>query len=144
MRAILAALLLCFFAVTADARGHHKHHRPFSGARHMTIHTSRGHSHASSATFNRPSDCYGIPWCGCLMRHLEGETNRAYNLARKWADWGHATVAHIGAIVVWPHHVGKIVGGSPGRWEVLSGNDGNRVRIRVRSVSNAIAFREKG
>ncbi len=71
-----------------------------------------------------------------------GVSDNAYNLAREWARYGHATVAHVGAIVVWPHHVGKIVGGSNGKWVVLSGNDGHAVRARQRSLAGAIAFRE--
>ena len=38
-------------------------------------------------------------------------------------------------------HVGIITGKTARGWVVLSGNDGNAVRERVRSVSNAIAFR---
>jgi hypothetical protein len=46
-----------------------------------------------------------------------------------------------GVIVVWAHHVGIIVGRHASGWIVKSGNDGNRVRERPRSVSGAIAFR---
>lgn len=76
------------------------------------------------------------------MRQIMHVADTAYNLAANWAHWGRATEAHVGAVVVWPHHVGRIVGGSPGHWEVNSGNDGHRVRTRVRSVAGAIAFRE--
>lgn len=82
-------------------------------------------------------------WCGWYMRQLMGVADRAFNLAREWASYGHATTAHSGAIVVWPHHVGKIVGECHGSvCPVLSGNDGHRVRTRERSVARAIAFRE--
>ncbi len=47
----------------------------------------------------------------------------------------------VGAIVVWRHHVGKIVGQENGQWIVQSGNDGHAVRTRARSVAGAIAFR---
>jgi hypothetical protein len=43
--------------------------------------------------------------------------------------------------VVWPHHVGLIVGRENGQWIVKSGNDGNRVRTRPLPISNAIAIR---
>jgi hypothetical protein len=76
------------------------------------------------------------------MRRLEGVADQAFDVARNWAHFGYGTTAHVGAIVVWPHHVGKIVGGEPGHWQVLSGNDGHAVRTRVRSVAGAIAFRE--
>jgi uncharacterized protein (TIGR02594 family) len=92
----------------------------------------------------RPRDCYGIPWCGCFMRHLLGVASTAYNLAANWAHWGrNAGGPQVGAVVVWRHHVGKIVGGPDraGHWLVLSGNDGHRVRTRYRSVAGAIAFR---
>lgn len=94
-------------------------------------------------SYSRPGDCYGIPWCGCFMRHLTGLMSRSLNLAANWAHVGHATTAHEGAIVVWPHHVGKIMSNVRGGFAfVLSGNDGNRVRDRYRSLRGAIAFRE--
>jgi len=84
-------------------------------------------------------------WCGWFMQKDTGVTSRGtglnLNMARNWARVGAATSAQIGAIVVWRHHVGRIVGGSPGAWVVRSGNDSRAVRERVRSVSNAIAFR---
>ena len=45
----------------------------------------------------------------------------------------------VGAVVVWPHHVGMITGRSAnGMWIVKSGNDGNAVRERAMSVSGAV------
>ena len=45
-------------------------------------------------------------------------------------------------MVVWPHHVGKIIGrDASGHWIVRSGNDGGGVRERKRSIAGAIAFR---
>jgi hypothetical protein len=81
-------------------------------------------------------------WCGWEMRQLVGRDPGAeFNLARKWAQWGHAGPAGVGAVVVWPHHVGMIVGRENGQWIVKSGNDGNRVRTRPLPISNAIAIR---
>jgi hypothetical protein len=85
-------------------------------------------------------------WCGWFMQAETGVTSRGtglnLNLAREWARVGQATTARVGAIVVWAHHVGKIVGQSAnGQWIVRSGNDGNRVRERPLSVARAIAFR---
>lgn len=144
-REALSSLVVLVLA-TSPALAHHRH-----GHYHYRHHSYR---HLARATASvplptgvpsaRPSDCYGIPWCGCFMRHVEGVSSKSYNLARQWAHWGVATVAQVGAIVVWPHHVGKIVGGSPGHWLVLSGNDGHRVRERYRSVAGAIAFRRPG
>jgi hypothetical protein len=82
-------------------------------------------------------------WCGWFMRHEFGVANPAANLARWWAGYGRpAHGPHVGAIVVWRHHVGRITGRTAdGRWIVKSGNDGHRVRERPRSVAGAIAFR---
>ena len=81
-------------------------------------------------------------WCGWEMRQLvSGDPGPAFNLARNWAHWGQAGPAGVGAVVVWSHHVGKIVGQEGGAWIIESGNDGNRVRTRPRSLAGAIAIR---
>jgi hypothetical protein len=104
----------------------------------------RSRSFATQTTATRPGDCYGIAWCGCWLRHRLGIADKSYNLARNWAGIGQRTSAHSGAIVVWNHHVGLLQSepDSRGRALVLSGNDGHRVRERVRSLHGAIAFRE--
>jgi hypothetical protein len=80
-------------------------------------------------------------WCGWYMRTLFGG-GPEYNLARNWSKRGTPTGPQVGAVVVWPHHVGLITGrSSNGRWIVKSGNDSNAVRERPRSVAGAIAFR---
>jgi hypothetical protein len=62
-----------------------------------------------------------------------------YNLAANWRHYGRASGPQVGAVVVWPHHVGMITGrASNGLWIVKSGNDGNAVRERARSVSGAV------
>jgi hypothetical protein len=78
------------------------------------------------------------------MRHVFGVTDPRLNLARNWASVGaNAGGPQIGAVVVWPHHVGVIRGGpdSNGDWLIESGNDGHAVRTRYRSLRGAIAFR---
>ena len=81
-------------------------------------------------------------WCGWHMRQVVGgDPGPQFNLARNWAHWGRPGPAGIGAVVVWSHHVGKIVGQENGQWIVESGNDGNRVRARPLPISNAIAIR---
>jgi hypothetical protein len=94
-------------------------------------------------SFNRPSDCYGIAWCGCFLRHYFGLADRSLNSAFEWTHVGHPTTAHNGAVVVWRHHVG-ILRSDPvdGRALVLSGNDGHRVRLRAVSLRGAIAYRD--
>ena len=40
-----------------------------------------------------------------------------YNIARNWKNYGRATSPQVGAVVVWPHHVGMITGrSSNGKW----------------------------
>jgi hypothetical protein len=136
-------LLAILFTTPALARHHRHHHHPFRESTSKYHHHARHHGvryahHGSGSGVGRPH-----AWCGWFARHLVGhDPGPEFNLARNWVRWGNNTIARIGAIVVWPHHVGKIVGGFPGRWEVLSGNDGHRVRTRVRSVAGAIAFRD--
>jgi hypothetical protein len=123
MRILMAAMaVLCFIGSSAEARSHHHH---YSG---------RGHHYAG-----RPG-----AWCGWYMRAQVGsDPGPSYNLARSWAHYGSAAGGpSIGAIVVWRHHVGKIVGQENGQWIVQSGNDGHAVRTRPRSLAGAIAFRQ--
>jgi len=85
-------------------------------------------------------------WCGWFMQVDTGVTSRGtglnLNRAIEWSRVGHPASPGIGTIVVWRHHVGKIVGQTDkGQWIVRSGNDGRRVRERPRSIANAVAFR---
>ncbi len=103
-----------------------------------------GRPHAWSAQSAYRGGYGGRPraWCGWQMRQLVGgDPGPQFNLARNWARWGHAGPAGIGAVVVWPHHVGKIVGQEGGMWVIQSGNDGNRLRTRPLSIGGAIAIR---
>jgi hypothetical protein len=127
MRTLMAATaVLCLVGSSAEARSHHHY-------RHHYRHSGRGHSNAG-----RP-----YAWCGWFMRTQVGsDPGPTYNLARSWAHYGsNAGGPAIGTIVVWPHHVGKIVGRENGQWIVQSGNDGHAVRTRPRSLVGAIAFR---
>ncbi|MEM8644530.1 MAG: hypothetical protein AAGF09_06580 [Pseudomonadota bacterium] len=78
-------------------------------------------------------------WCGWYMRTQLGG-GPEYNLARNWAKRGRPLNGpRVGAVVVWPHHVGLITGRTKdGQWIVRSGNDGGRVRERPRSVKGAV------
>ena len=155
-------LLACLAMVsTAEASTHHHHYHH----RHYRHHDAPGSDTASAhgafifgwgiqpieaqpahtRRFVARSYGDGRPraWCGWYMRQIKGVADTAYNLARNWAHWGRATSPHVGAVVVWPHHVGQIVGqAANGQWLVNSGNDGHAVRTRARSLSGAIAFRE--
>jgi hypothetical protein len=77
-----------------------------------------------------------------MRSQVGGDPGPNYNLARSWAHYGsNAGGPAIGTIVVWRHHVGKIVGRNNGQWIVRSGNDGHAVRTRARSLAGVIAFR---
>lgn len=103
--------------------------------------------------FSRNERGFGIAhkrpraWCGWYLSRYLGKNDRRLWRALAWRHVGRA--AHgpaVGAVVVWARgkgrgHVGIITGKTARGWVVLSGNDGNAVRERVRSVSTAIAFR---
>jgi hypothetical protein len=76
-------------------------------------------------------------WCGWYMRQQRGG-GPEFNRAAHWRNYGKPTSPRVGAVVVWDHHVGEITGkSSGGQWIVRSGNDGGRVRERVRSIAGA-------
>lgn len=125
------------------ASGRHWGHRPHLVYRHRVARRAcEGGGNVARAR------CLGLPWCGAFMAdHFDigGRLGRELWLARNWAIlWGRrAAAAAPGEIAVWPHHVGLIVGRADGLWVVLSGNDGNRVRERPRSLAGVIAFRSR-
>lgn len=91
---------------------------------------SSGSRHAAGG---RPSK-----WCGWWMRTQRGG-GAHLNVAWNWRNYGSPASPQVGAVVVWRHHVGQIVGqAANGRWLVQSGNDGNAVRTRARSISGAV------
>src|ERR1700732_1664837 len=113
MRILMAATaVLCLIGSGAEARSHRHHY---------------GHHYAG-----RPG-----AWCGWYMRGQVGsDPGPSYNLARSWVHYGSdAGGPSVGAIVVWRHHVGKIVGHENGQWIIQSGNDGHAVRTRPRSIA---------
>jgi hypothetical protein len=148
----VAAAAMAIFAQSAQAREHHHGHR-----HHHSMVASRGTSTEARvplfafAATNLPSDttvyrgrgqARPAAWCGWEMRRLVGaDPGPSFNLARNWAHWGRPGPAGVGAVVVWPHHVGKIVGQQNGQWIVESGNDGHALRARARSIGGAIAIR---
>jgi hypothetical protein len=157
---ISAAVAATFvFAQSAQAREHHRHHSMHQEARsHHYAHrySSQGQSSfgpqqafaGEAWSYSRPSAYTGhvggrpAAWCGWEMRQLvSNDPGPSFNLARNWARWGQAGPAGVGAVVVWPHHVGKIVGGQDGKWIVESGNDDHAIRTRPRSIDGAIAIR---
>jgi hypothetical protein len=146
---------MVIFVQSAQAREHHHGRR-----HHHSLVASRGTSAEarstpnglfafaamniqSSATAYRGRDlARPAAWCGWEMRHLVGaDPGPSFNLARNWAHWGRPGPAGVGAVVVWPHHVGKIIGQQNGGWVIESGNDGDTLRVRPRSIAGAIAIR---
>ncbi|HUC48668.1 MAG TPA: hypothetical protein VMA30_04725 [Xanthobacteraceae bacterium] len=143
------------FAQTAQAHEHRHHryhrvaHRHYRGSA-MTAEASymqQGYGF-EGAQYSAPMHLGGgagprpAAWCGWAMRQMVGgDPGPSYNLARNWAHWGHSGPAGVGAVVVWPHHVGKIVGRENGQWVIESGNDGHALRSRARSIAGAIAIR---
>jgi hypothetical protein len=161
--AVLALFVaaLVFTQTSAQARGHHNkrshytahhvkrshvavrsHHRyrakSYRAARRHIVRGSRvaGAGHVAG----RPSR-----WCGWWLGNHLGMPKRELWLARNWAKVGsNAGQPGIGVVVVWRNHVGIITGRTASGWVVKSGNDGNAVRERERSISGAIAFRHVG
>jgi hypothetical protein len=77
------------------------------------------------------------------MRQVLGIADPSYNWAPHWMGYGHATGPEVGAVVVWPWHVGRIVGRSNnGQWIVENGNYNNRVAVVPMSLAGAIGFRK--
>jgi hypothetical protein len=126
---------MVIFVQSADAREHHHGHR-----HHHSLFVLRPRTFLSSTTvyiiYRGRDQTRPAAWCGWQMRHLVGaDPGPSFNLARNWAHWGRPGSAGIGAVVVWPHHVGKIVGQQNGEWVIESGNDGHAVRVRPRSIA---------
>ena len=120
----VASLSLSIALVPTHANASTHHHRHHHHYRHRAYADGRPRA-----------------WCGWYMRQLYGG-GPEYDLARNWAERGEPSPAAVGAVVVWPHHVGLITGRTPsGEWIVRSGNDGNVVRERPRNSSNALTFR---
>jgi hypothetical protein len=152
----IAVSAIVVFASSAQARGNHYRYRAHYTARSY-VYTQRqpapqafvfsapqifaypqhGASQAQAQDLRRPA-----AWCGWQMRQLvSGDPGPSFNLARNWAHWGQPGPAGIGAVVVWSHHVGKIVGQQGGMWVIESGNDGHQLRTRPLSIAGAIAIR---
>lgn len=145
--AFIVAILIVAAAKTAGAaerhhRAHHysHHHRHYDHMNPVAEGLGRGLIHMLDSA-RRPH-----AWCGWYMRQVMGVADTSFNLARSWARFGRpASGPDVGVVVVWPHHVGRIVGrAGNGQWIVESGNDGHAVRTRPRSVAGAIAFRWAG
>ena len=156
--ALLAAILSIVAGTTgAEARragkSHQYAHRYASAER--SYHAPRAHRTAQRTTYRQAStgSFFGgfrsasagshsagprpAKWCGWYMRTQLGG-GAEYNIARNWKNYGRATSPQVGAVVVWPQHVGMITGrSSNGKWIVKSGNYSGGVREVPMSVSGA-------
>lgn len=134
-------------AVTKHRKHTHKktkRHRHKQAARSYVEQAGKAFDQATAAaiaTTAKFTDLGRRPgrWCGWYMRTLYGGSS-AFNRAWAWTKRGVATLPQPGAIIVWPHHVGVLVGptAAPGVWLVHSGNDGGRVRTRPRRIAGAV------
>jgi hypothetical protein len=158
---VLFATVLVFTQTSAQARGYHRKHSHHAAHRHVTRkhviarahhrYRARAHRHARRHIL-RASRATGVRvggrpgrWCGWWLGQHLGMAKRDLWVARNWAKVGsNAGQPGIGVVVVWRNHVGIITGRTASGWVVKSGNDGNAVRERVRSISGAIAFRHVG
>jgi hypothetical protein len=113
----------------------------------LAAHHSSHQHYAKGFVHGRHYARHGGAWCGAYMRRVFGVSDPRLNLARNWASVGSSAGGpQVGAVVVWPHHVGVIRGGpnGSGEWLVESGNDGGAVRTRYRSLRGAITYRYVG
>ena len=133
----LVLAIACVIALNGVAQAHHYHHRHVVRVHNFGEGLGIGLAHMLRDVGPRPSR-----WCGWEMRRELGVYDPQYNLARNWAHYGSAAMGPaIGVVVVWAHHVGRIVGMEQGEWVVHSGNDGHAVRDRRRSLAGVIAYR---
>lgn len=150
---LLAASTIALSPNLAQARGHHQR-GVHSTSRHAAQHNRmalRGHHRFARYGARRGQRVAGgggrpSAWCGWWLGNHLGLNDRSLWLARNWAHVGSgASGPSVGAVVVWPHHVGIITGRTAsGQWVIKSGNDGHAVRERPRSIAGAIAFRRVG
>lgn len=126
---------------------HNKKHQKHYRRHYRQIHNYTAHfiQDAGRAAFEPVRQVLGPrprAWCGWWLGQHLGLPARSLWLARNWAAVGsNAGGPGVGVVVVWKHHVGVISGREGDRWIVKSGNDGHRVRERVRSLAGAIAYR---
>jgi uncharacterized protein (TIGR02594 family) len=85
-------------------------------------------------------------WCAIFANMIltrSGYRGTGSAAARSFAQYGRpASGPAPGAIAVWPHHVGFVVGSAgPGRIRVVSGNHNHRVEESTYATRSVMAFR---
>jgi hypothetical protein len=138
---LLASALL--WSHHADAHPRHHHCRHYAVQQQSFFSRLFHAPTVDSGSTARPRDCYGIAWCGCWLRHELGVASTSFNLAIHWLTWGHASGPQVGAVAVWRHHVGRIVGVCDGGYLLQSGNDGdgNRAGTHCRNMRGVVGYR---
>lgn len=95
--------------------------------------------HAQHRAIKAPAS-YGLPprnkRCGWYMGRLTGHHDRDLWLARNWAFKFPRVHARAGAVVVWPHHVARIVSMQGNCRAVVHDNAGTYSR----NICNAMAY----
>lgn len=84
------------------------------------------------------------PWCGFAMSAFAREAGLPAIRSGRAIDWrkyGRASGARVGAIAVFPHHVGVVTGVVGNKVQIVSGNHGGRVGLGLYSLSRVVAFR---
>lgn len=87
-----------------------------------------------------------VPWCaafvGAMLENVGLRSSR-YESAKSYLTWGTGLSAPVtGCIVVFPHHVGFLVGvDSFGRLLILGGNQSDEVNIRAFQRERVAAYR---
>jgi uncharacterized protein (TIGR02594 family) len=97
------------------------------------------------ATSFRPSRGDEDPWCSglaCWCMEQGGYRSPRDARAISWRSWGRETEPRLGAVVVFPHHVGFFMGRrDDGRIDLLGGNQSNRVSIAPYGIEEILAYR---
>ena len=143
--AALTAFVAAVLPTISEARPAHHHHRYPSGVSHHRQNEDRKAARIENAEHEEETSSHsGLgpkpahAWCGWWMRSRHGG-GPVYNLAWAWAKRGQPSDPHTGAIAVFRHHVVELVEHVKGNiWIAISGNDGNRVRTRPRSIQGAV------
>lgn len=142
LRILIAGAIALALISSAEAR--HRHHSHHSHA-YARVKCVGAYCAIVEETRDRPADCRGIAWCGCWLRHELGLADRSLNLAIRWASMGSAASPDTANVVVWRHHVAKLIEHRDGLLLIRSGNDRGAVRTRwisPRALGGVVAWRK--
>lgn len=149
IESVCVLLLLLVSTTISEAKHAHRHNAVVRLVRYIEKHEQQ-HQHLQislGAVSPRPSNCYGIAWCGCYVRtQVSRDPGPEGNLAAFWEHFGHPSSLAPGAIVVrrGGHHVEMVqaVYGD-GTYLARGGNvrRDNMVHTYLESTSGIIAIR---